>query len=457
MVRRSRYERILGTRSAAHLPLAVAMAQASHHARQEIDVSEPHDRAIRDVAAGVAGPALVAYLLWIFKTVESEPQSRLLFLSRDGQVLHLLARRLATALGWKNDLNYVYSSRRTWSLAASEPEHLADEPWLFDSLVRSNAQDLCARLGIPFLSFLPILEQCHVSLEPEHRSDDVGQFSAFRRFLCQPAVIDAMRPRISGLREQLTDYCRQNGLTGPDAVLVDAGWTGRMVSALGRVLLDGGYVPPRAYFWGYQPKRMDSGSIEIWPYMFDTARQSGLNYRLYDTPFLVETLCMGDHGIVSGYARGEDGYVAPLLASPDNVAAKSWGLSLYRATLMAFCDGLEDTGVLSTRSIVVGEDVRPIINAAMRAFWLTPTRMEARSWGSYIYDSDPTGTAAGPLAKAYTSDEVEHALQTRELQRGGRPWIAGSIALSSPSLRGAYASTVRGEHSLPSLGLPPSH
>ena len=40
--------------------------------------------------------------------------------------------------------------------------------------------------------------------------------------------------------------------------------------------------------------------------------------------------------------------------------------------------------------------LRPVIHDVMRAFWLRPTRAEARAWGGYVYDSDPTGTADTP-------------------------------------------------------------
>jgi hypothetical protein len=55
----------------------------------------------------------------------------------------------------------------------------------------------------------------------------------------------------------------------------------------------------------------------------------------------METFCMGDHGIVSGYRTGADGRVEPVLLSPGNDAAEAWGLRLYRLTLYAFGAALE--------------------------------------------------------------------------------------------------------------------
>ncbi len=38
--------------------------------------------------------------------------------------------------------------------------------------------------------------------------------------------------------------------------------------------------------------------------MYNTATGQGLQWRVPDAPFIMETFCMGDHGIVSGYHPG---------------------------------------------------------------------------------------------------------------------------------------------------------
>ncbi len=77
-------------------------------------------------------------------------------------------------------------------------------------------------------------------------------------------------------------------------------------------------------------------------------------------------------------------------------------------------------------------DLRPVVHQALDAFWCRPTRPEALAWGSYPYDSDPAGAAIRPLARPFTP--TDHA-------RGDRAWLAGSLALSTPSARDQYLSS----------------
>src|SRR5208282_3297545 len=96
---------------------------------------------------------------------------RLRFLSRDARVLFELARHLAPKLRIDMDFEYVYSSRITWSLAATDPGRLSSEQWLFNSFMKSNATDVCARLGLRVEDYLPELAAIGVSLDPGHRAN----------------------------------------------------------------------------------------------------------------------------------------------------------------------------------------------------------------------------------------------------------------------------------------------
>jgi predicted HAD superfamily hydrolase len=87
----------------------------------------------------VAAPALAGYTVWVLREARALGVQRLRFLSRDGQVLYELARQIAPPLGIDLDLEYVYSSRLTWSLAATDPDRLDQAAWLFNSMSRKAA------------------------------------------------------------------------------------------------------------------------------------------------------------------------------------------------------------------------------------------------------------------------------------------------------------------------------
>jgi hypothetical protein len=429
----SRYERIAISHSGKPGDLAAQFAAVGHAARLRIGTRSGHQAAIRDVAAGVAAPALVGFVLWMLREAQRRKLRRLRFLSRDGQVLFELAGRLAPKLHIVIDLEYVYSSRITWSLAATDPGRLSSAQWLFNSFMKSNATDVCARLGLCAQDYLPELAAAGVSLDPEHRADQAGQLEALQRFVDSPAVAEAATARVGAMRSLLAEYAAQHQLAEPDTGLVDAGWTGRMIGSLVSVCETRGMSRPNVLLWGHEPRAGGWTDLErVAAYMYDTSRGEGLNLRVPDAPFIVETFCMGDHGIVSGYRKTPAGRIEPILSAETNPAAVAWGLEVYRSVLYAFCDALDGNH---------DGDVRPLVHEVMDAFWCHPTLEEAEAWGSYPYDSDPSGTAARKLAQAFTSAQDGHA----DWSRGDRAWLAGSLALSLPTVRTELMRTVESD------------
>jgi hypothetical protein len=421
----TRYEKLMTDRSASRGDLAARFAGASGLARAAVSAGTARETAIRDVAAGVAAPALVAFTLWLLEEARQRGLRRLRFLSRDGQVLYELARCLAPALGAALDLEYVYSSRLTWSLAATQPGRLPEASWLYNSFIKSNAADVAARLGLPMPPYRQLMLTCGVSLDPAVRADQPAQAQALRRFLGSPEVVQAAGERIGEIRRLVLEYAAQHQLADAATGLVDIGWTGRMAGSLIRVCETAGMSRPAVLFWGHEPRPAtgwtDPERVTAW--MYNTATGHGLQWRVPDAPFLLETYCMGDHGIVSGYRADAAGQIRPVLLSPRNDPAESWGLSLYRSVLYEF------TTALDPGSGLPGDDVRPLVHQLLDAFWCCPAPAEALAWGAYPYDSDPAGTAARPLARPFTTED--HV-------RGDRAWLAGSLAMSAPAARASY-------------------
>jgi hypothetical protein len=423
----TRYEAIMLASSERAGDLAARFAGASRAARAAVPAESRREAAIRDVAAGVAALALVAFVLWLMEEAERRGLRRLRFLSRDGQVLYELARRLATVTGTGLDLEYVYSSRLTWSLAATDVSRLAETPWLLNSFIKSNAGDVCARLGLPFEKFRPVMADCGVSLDPGERADQPAQADALRRFVATPQVIRATGERIATMRGFVLDYAAQHQLADSGTGLVDIGWTGRMAGSFIELCESAGMGRPAVLFWGHEPRATGwTDPDTVAAYMYNTATGQGLHWRVPNVPFIMETFCMADHGIVSGYRRDPDGTVHSELQSTRNDPAEDWGLGLYRSAVYAFAAAL-DLGA----GLPPG-DVRSLVHQALETFWCNPTLDEALAWGGYPYDSDPAGTAIRPLARPFTA--TDHV-------RGDRAWLAGSLALSSARARDRYLNS----------------
>jgi hypothetical protein len=414
LVEATRYELIAETHSKHIDDLSSKLAAASRAARAAVHASNEHEQTIRDVAAGVAAPVLVGCVLWILQEARNRHLRRLRFLSRDGQVLFELAKRLG--LDAEFDLEYVYSSRLTWSMAATDAHRLSQAEWLFNSFMKSNAADVCARLGISVSDHLSDLGQAGVSLDPDDRADREPQASALHRFVELPGISHAAAEKITSVRELLLEYAVQHDLADPATGLVDVGWTGRMVGSLVRICEEAGLRRPHVLFWGHEPRSTGwTDPAKVAAYMYSTATQSGMEWRVPDAPFIVETFCMGDHGIVSGYQRTGVG-VEPVLSYQANSLAMEWGIALYRSVLYAFCEALKSE---------FDGGIRELTYELMDAFWCHPTRAEALAWGRYPYDSDPAGTAVRALASPFTES----------FERGDRAWVAGSLRLTPDVIR----------------------
>ncbi|NKY27934.1 hypothetical protein [Nocardia gamkensis] len=165
-----------------------------------------------------------------------------------------------------------------------------------------------------------------------------------------------------------------------------------MIGSLVTVCEAASFERPHVLFWAHELRPTGwTDPDRVAAYMYNTAAQQGAHWRVADAPFVVETFCMGDHGIVSGYQRTHVGQVEPILQSHNNRPAEEWGVSLYRSTLYAFADAVTD----------IPDDPRPLIHELMNAFWCQPTAAEAAAWGVYPYDSDPAGHRRPPTRPAH--------------------------------------------------------
>jgi hypothetical protein len=423
----NRYEDLLRSCDGSASDFASAMAEASAASRKHVAALSEHEAAIRDVAAGVAAPAFVGFVLWVLKQAENLGLQRLCFLSRDAQVFNEIAQRLAPRLGVAPELRYVHCSRRTWNLAAADVSDLSRQDWLFNSLMRSNAADVCARLGLPLADFASRLESVGASLDPQVRADQTEQAAALRRFVALPAVADAVGPAVRRMRTLVRDYAIQEGMTSTRTALVDAGWTGRMIGALTAVTE--GLPQPRVFFWAHEPRTTGwTDPARLRAYMYNTATRDGIDLRVPDTPYIIETFCMSDHGIVADYQRDPDGHIEGLAERPTNPAVEAWGFHVFRSAVDEFCDRLEWS--LSPTDVAI--DLRSVISRLLRAFWMTPTQLEAAAWGSYPYDSDPLARATRSLARPFGAHHLKAVIRGEPLVREDRAWLQGSLALSGP-------------------------
>jgi predicted HAD superfamily hydrolase len=433
----NRYEQILESHAWATEGLSSVMAGASRRARLTVAATSAKHAALRDIAASVIAPTLVGYVLWILRRAQQLGVQRLYFMSRDGQILLEIARRLVRQLPLSCELRYLYGSRRSWLLPAITSINEEQLSFLQSFSPSPTVRHLLSRLDIA----------------PEDISDSLLSIglaeNSWSRHLCQSECQSLYRvlqedkrlhqlilQRAAARRALMIRYLRQEGL--PDLAawaMVDVGWVGRLQNALGRILDSEAGTPPVGFYFGLRsnpPVTPSFGQQEA--YFFNERRGVGFIDLLprQGVPILLEVFCAGDHGQVIGFEKkGEE--VCPILKEDLNPQLLDCGLPLIRETIYCFIENL----LLDASLINVEADMRAATAEVLRTFWLRPAVMEARAFADFpceIGFADDTSPVR--LAACYRWKHVVPPLwPVPKLQHRLPMWPAGAYALTAPHVQ----------------------
>jgi FMN phosphatase YigB (HAD superfamily) len=428
----NRYEQTLEAHAFATEGLSSAMAGASRLARLAVAASTPLQEVIRDVAAGVAAPALAGYVLWILRRSEQLGLKRLYFVSRDGQILLAVARRLAAKLGMTIELRYLHGSRQAWHLPSISQFDLSQLDWVLEETDHMSVGSILARVCVEPDEVRSILEEAGFSRTDWRRNLTDPERQRLGDVLRQEALRGLVLRRASEKRKVLLQYLRQEGLlVDLDWAMVDLGWRGRIQNSLGTILAEESAGPPRGFYFGLTSGQEDPRGGCREAYFFD--RRHGTGFNSLDPTFanLMELFCAADHGMVVGYEeQGER--VGPLLQSEVNRAAVHWGLPLFQETVCQFADHL----LLSSDLINPGADVRAPIADVLEGFWRTPSRAEAEAYAGFPAEDDQSGAFWKPFAQSYTWRDVARAYCYARVHRHHSiSWTAGSLAMTPRPIR----------------------
>lgn len=432
--RLNRYEEILERYATATEGLSSAMAGASKLARLQVPAHTPRERAIRDVAAGVAAPVLVGYLLWVLRRAREQGLKRLYFVSRDGQVLLAIARRLAAKLDLPCELRYLYGSRLSWARPAMRS---TDEQWIWAD-EEPSVRHVLGRLGISPGELESTLESAGFPASVWSHALDANATQGLAAVVREADVRQKVEATAAREREVLADYLRQEGMT--DATrkgLVDLGWRGSLCFSLGRIASELGFQPPVWFYFGLRPEPSSEDRDSPETYFFDTSLRRGF-IDLWVGPAL-EIFCSADHGTVLGFARRANG-VAPVLEEQANQRMVDWGLPLLRQTMDAFVDHLcTDRALLN-----VDGDVREASLGVLNSFWGAPSATEAQAWGDALWEEHSDQTYRLPVAEPYRWSHVATVALRGSLPAHHRySWREGSLAGTPRSVRAALAEVMR--------------
>jgi len=405
---RERYEKAL--RSNPRLWAAVRHARAEGPAGPVVEV-----------AAAVAAPLLIGFVLWTLEQAGRHGYRRLCFVARDGQVLWRIAQVLAPKLSVEVELTYLYGSRQAWNQAAIDFESPADQQWLLAPAYGLTLRQVLRRAGVTTADVKRELLARGLDETSWDKPLQERQRAALVALLQQTMMRELVLAEAALSRNRIARYLAQLGLlNGASWALVDTGWQGRSQHSLNRVLAKLHRPPVPAFNIGCL-----GGAVQVVRHAYLPSLNGWLK-RLAHLPVLIEMFCQADHGTVLGYGETADGRIHPRLQPVTADAPRSGAVHMVQDVICAVAESYEPTR---------GEDLRSVAADVLDSFWNQPTCAEVSTWGAFGFESDH-GRCCGPVARPYRCRQAAAAFRRGRIGHEDYPfWPAGSWALTPAAAR----------------------
>lgn len=416
-----------------------------------------------EIASSVVAPLLTGFVLWTLEDARARGLERLYFVARDGQVLHRVARALRAGRAERDpetahypDVRYLYGSRQAWYLPSAFSLSRDEVEFILLTGQSSAPRHNLKRLDLTPEALEGPLRRYGFPPETWDEQLTGGAEDRFWAFIEDPEVAPRILKEAERARAAALAYFEQEGLLQDDRwALVDVGWTLRTQASLKKLLASKGQPHLLGYYLGISKTRFSALSYgQGRAYLLEEAEDdtlSGVRTLFQNKGLIDQVFTMADHGSTRGYARTEDGRMAPVLsplpAHPEREAflrtvqgrAEAFALELGRSPA-SLCE----------------REVRGCARLVTGMLIATPTRREARALAWAPISDDPNELRAAPLAKPLSApdlygiarDVLGRVRQARAGERSGGSrtvpklfykdlswgfsWLEGSVALSGP-------------------------
>lgn len=438
--RLNRYEELLASGMWETGGMSAGLAGASRLVRLHTPAASSREVAIRDVAAGVAAPCLVAYVLWLLRQARRQGLDRLYFVARDGQVMAEVASILIERLGLDLEVAYLYASRASVNLAAMFDLGEEDLAWVERDVPELSPRGVLALLDVAWHDVATAMAR--LGIEPDAPPGSSDARRALEAVRNDPEVGAQVLERSAERRELVDAYLAQEGLLdGSACALIDFGGVGSQMRALHLLITRAGGKRPRLLLLGMD--RPEDAGLRTPPgepdwlqdtacYLYDHRRNLGVQRRRgFGT--CVQMFCAADHGTVTGY-RAQGARIVPTLSQERDEDLQTWGLATMRAAITTFTEQM----ILDTDLVDLDADLHEAATRGIDLFWTTPTRAEASAWGAFPFEGAEvaSGVTRPRLAHPYHWRFVVHGLLGGTFPHlGWRHWYEASLVLSSRPVR----------------------
>jgi predicted HAD superfamily hydrolase len=360
------------------------------------------------IGVNLAGPVLTGYVAWILREASMKGIKRLYFVSRDGQVLLAIARRLIATVDVPSiELRYLYGSRQAWHLPATFDISSDLLDWLTIPDPVITLRILADRLACDLEMVTSVLSLEHFVLSGADVPLSLNETSELRRIITSgggfTSLIISMAEKT---RSGVLAYFYQEGLfDNIPWAMVDMGWNGRLQNSLQAILHSGSYSRQLdGFYFGLFTRGTDSN--RKYPYFFGPDLPK--IFTQWGAAFIsiLEVLTAADHGMVQGYSMESDGEVRPIFKGHCE-HIQEWGIGPLRDGIEKFVQVVDATQLNRTDSAPFKQYLCDLLIQLQ----LHPTLEEAESLGAYPFSSNQAETVLRPFAPSLSFLEAVRYLK----------------------------------------------
>ncbi|UUO04586.1 hypothetical protein M4951_14425 [Blastopirellula sp. J2-11] len=298
------------------------------------------------IGYSIAAPIFAGYVAWVLRESEAAGIGTLGFLARDGYLLSRVAEKLQEAgLGQGISIEYVYSSRAVWRLAATTSEtYESTLNWALLTEKETTVEGVMTRLGLTS-SDLPSADPFVVEMS---RADawrlaplTSKRQAALKRVLLRQEMAEKSLAAAAKQRDLLLRYLQDKGMLSTQRTgIVDVGWKGSSQAALARILGEDRPINGFYICLASMGKRVSASPMQAFCGPPDQAHFNDAWIGKWAP--MVEILATAPHGSLNEYSEDEQGNVIPVL-DEQGLAITAWG---YDDLVQGCLDSVRENGEL---------------------------------------------------------------------------------------------------------------
>ncbi len=430
----NRYENILNSFAESTSGNSSIFSEAAVQTRLEKNSISARDMEIVSISSGVAGPVLCSYVLWTLGQAIEMGLKRLYFIARDGEILLEIARRLLPAF-WPEvsmDLRYLWGSRQAWMLPSFVVSKRDTSRYMINYYQNSSLKAILARVKLTLPDCEAVLPKYGFKVENWERKLGRMELKSVMALTMDPEIQTCIDNRAQELIDDTLGYFAQEGLLQDIPYgMMDLGWAGGLKGAFEDILSLRGKAPVPFFFFGRTGRiGQECGDDQsvLRTYHFNTMKSIGVKREDFGVNILMEMFCASHSKGLRQY-EPINGRYEPAFRESNTEAPREWGLELMQKSILRFAENLASLASRLKAPTFLTPDAS---DALLRAFWTRPTQNEARVWGQFPFEEDPTGSSHSCLIPPIKFINFWRLLLYGRGFKEYSEWNRGVIAAHSP-------------------------